>query len=185
MNWIQTFSGRKVDLEYPRPEDICIEDIAHALSQLCRFGGHCQGFYSVAEHSLLVEKVIDTALADFHALKLAALLHDAAEAYIGDLVTPLKKILVKETYLEGRWLDTIKKKFGLPLDLQPLPRQVVNADAFMLTIEVNALFPSVLPDWKFPKRPPESPEKYQPRCLPPALAETSFLTRFHELVGLL
>lgn len=82
-----TFSGRSVSLYDPTPEMICIEDIAHALSHVCRFGGHTREFYSVAQHSCLVSYL---APAEW---RLAALMHDATEAYLGDVIRPLKNIL--------------------------------------------------------------------------------------------
>lgn len=87
MTIINTFSGIEFDLLNPNPNDIDIEDIAHELSMLCRFNGHCKEFYSVAEHSVYVSYEIDEEFA------LIGLLHDAAEAYLGDVPTPLKKLL--------------------------------------------------------------------------------------------
>jgi hypothetical protein len=185
MNWVQTFSGRKVDLEYPKPEDIAIEDIAHALSRICRYGGHCKDFYSVAEHSLLVEKVIQDEICDCKPVNMAGLLHDAAEAYLGDMISPLKKIVTRELYLEGRWLDAISEKFALEVKLNPMNRRVHTADAFMMKVEVYSVLPSVHSDWGFPLKRPEFPSYYQPKCLPPAEAEKAFLARFRELVTVL
>jgi hypothetical protein len=82
---METFSGRRFFPFDPRPEDIDIVDIAHALSMTCRYGGHAKQFYSVAQHSVLVASKAPAHLA------LRALLHDAAEAYIGDLIRPIKK----------------------------------------------------------------------------------------------
>ncbi len=85
---IETYSGLYFDFTNPRAEDVCIEDIARALSMTPRFGGHTTSFYSVAEHSVLVRQlVIEAGRPD---LGLAALLHDAHEAYVGDIPTPLK-----------------------------------------------------------------------------------------------
>lgn len=82
--WIQTYCGRRFDFNHIRTEDISIIDIASALSKLCRFNGHCTEFYSVAEHSLYVSSLLPKEL------RLEGLLHDAAEAYTGDLTKPLK-----------------------------------------------------------------------------------------------
>jgi 5'-deoxynucleotidase YfbR-like HD superfamily hydrolase len=91
---IETHSGRYFDYSAPAAADICIEDIARSLSMTCRFRGHVTGFYSVAEHSVLVRQlVIEAGRPD---LGLAALLHDAHEAYIGDIPTPLKVVLGEE-----------------------------------------------------------------------------------------
>lgn len=84
MAWIQTFTGKKFPLDKPDPALIDIEGIAHALSLLCRFNGHCTRFCSVAEHSVHVAREIDLDLA------MEGLLHDAAEAYLGDVHSPLK-----------------------------------------------------------------------------------------------
>ena len=107
-NWIQTFqtfTGRLVDVVNPTPEMVDIEDIAHALSMTCRFSGHCRDFYSVAEHSVLVEQMgtwlMERDLRDDsqHSRRdevqhsLCLLLHDAAEAYVGDVITPVKRAL--------------------------------------------------------------------------------------------
>lgn len=82
-----TRTGLLVDILNPTEEMICSEDIAHALNNVCRFGGHTHGHYSVAQHSILV-----AALAPDD-MKLEALLHDASEAYLGDVIKPLKNIL--------------------------------------------------------------------------------------------
>ena len=88
--WIQTFTGRAFDLSNPQPEQVCIEDIAHALANCCRYAGHSRWHYSVAQHSLLVAEIV---AATDPELALTALLHDAAEAYIGDWSSPLKALM--------------------------------------------------------------------------------------------
>lgn len=94
--FIITYMGKRFFFDSFTPEDICIEDIAHALSHLCRFTGHLNMFYSVAQHSLLVsEKVPGNP-----GVKLAALLHDAVEAYTGDMASPLKGYLWKQASYE-------------------------------------------------------------------------------------
>lgn len=96
-HWIPTYSGVRFYPLDPRPEEVRIEDIAHALSHICRYGGHVPTFYSVAQHSVLVARCTERLLGvrGYRGQRLAAgaayaLLHDAGEAYVGDLVQPLK-----------------------------------------------------------------------------------------------
>lgn len=89
---IATISGRIVDLAAPTADMIDIDDIAHALSNICRYNGHVEYHYSVAQHSCVVHDLLAES-AGSYALCLAGLLHDAHEAYTGDIVTPLKQIL--------------------------------------------------------------------------------------------
>ncbi len=106
-----TQSGRLINLIYPKPEMINLQDIALALSNYCRFGGHLTSHYSVAEHSILVWQLCP------NSLKPAALLHDASEAYLGDVIKPLKNLLgdvYKE--LEDKWTTEIFLKYGVPLN---------------------------------------------------------------------
>lgn len=88
--WIQTFTGRAFDLSNPLPEMVDAEDIAHALSMLCRYTGHCAWFYSVAQHSILVSEIVAATAPE---LGLAALLHDADEAYTNDWSSPMKALM--------------------------------------------------------------------------------------------
>ena len=92
-NWFQTYTDKLVSVTGPKPEDVDIVDIAHALSMTCRFGGHCQDFYSVTEHSVNVYELNTFCRARTPNHDMAHLLHDAAEAYIGDVLTPLKRNL--------------------------------------------------------------------------------------------
>lgn len=107
-------SGIKIDLRNPKIDTILIVDIAHALGNICRFGGHPKLFYSVAQHSVLVQAMAPKRL------KKAALLHDATEAYLGDVIKPLKEILgavYKELELKFEYL--ICQKFGVvPEDMR-------------------------------------------------------------------
>lgn len=108
-----SYSGKKINLIEPTQDMIEINDIAHALSQICRFGGHSQSFYSVAQHSVIV-----AALAPME-WKKEALLHDAAEAYVGDIIKPLK-VLIEPVFenIEDRFMQAICEKFELnPLKL--------------------------------------------------------------------
>src|SRR3954466_16347451 len=114
--FIQTLSGRRVNPLDPAPEDIDPVDIANALANLCRFGGHSRGFYSVAQHSVIVCDLLEAQGATPDEL-MAALLHDAAEAYLGDLPHPIKhrselgaNFRAAEKLLEA----VIEERFALP-----------------------------------------------------------------------
>jgi hypothetical protein len=132
-DWIMTFTGKHFYPYSPIVEDIDIQDIAHALSQICRFGGHCSRFYSVAEHSILVS------IRCPQELKLVGLLHDAAEAYLGDVPTPLKQEWFQKT--EHNLMMAIYKRFDLrrfradqsSIDL------IKKIDSHLLLIEASAL----------------------------------------------
>lgn len=104
---IQTFTGKNINLLFPDYNLIDIEDIAEGLSKLCRFSGQCKRFYSVATHSIMVSKTVP------NHLRLAALLHDATEAYLGDVIKPLKNLLPDYQKIEYLWESAIKSKFKL------------------------------------------------------------------------
>lgn len=123
---IRLHSGRYMDPFDPKPEDICIEDIAHGLSHQCRFGGHTQNFLSVAQHSIGVALLVSAE----H--KLAGLLHDASEAYLGDIPTPIKKRLPEYMEAEDRLMRIIADKFGFQY---PLHQAVKEADRQALELE--------------------------------------------------
>ena len=90
MCWIQTYTGRKFHPLRPRVAEVDVRDIAHALSLKCRFGGHCRVFYSVAEHSVRVSRVLE---AKGRELAVWGLMHDAGEAYLPDVGRPVKSFL--------------------------------------------------------------------------------------------
>lgn len=105
-------SGTYFDPLNPRVEDVHLADIAHGLAHICRYGGHVASFYSVAEHSLHVSAQVWRTFGDKE-VALAALLHDATEAYIGDVVRPLKNLLPEYKEIEHRLARVIEQKFGL------------------------------------------------------------------------
>ena len=111
-NTITTFTGRHFDPMQIRTEDICIEDIAHALSLLCRGGGHLKYFYSVAQHSLNCAAEAK-ARGWSERLQLACLLHDASEAYLSDIIRPVKANLTGYLEIERRIMEKILEKFNL------------------------------------------------------------------------
>lgn len=107
-DWMQLSDGRALYPNDPRPEDFHIENIAHALSQICRFGGHSLSFYSVAQHSVLVSRICPPHLA------LEGLMHDAAEAYIGDMIRPLKH----DNSTLGRAYEAVERKIEIALSVR-------------------------------------------------------------------
>ena len=129
--YLSTYTGKKFFPFDPRPEQICIEHIAHGLSMLCRFSGQCPYFYSVAEHSIyLVHFLPDN-------LQLEGLLHDASEAYLADLPRPVKAGLPEYKAIEARVERVIAEKLGLPFPMAP---EVKAADQALLKHEVFSFF---------------------------------------------
>jgi hypothetical protein len=169
---IRTYPTRTmVDLEHPDPGKIHVEDVAHALAMTCRYAGHCRNFYSVAEHSLKVE-IIGQVSCVIKKQLLAFLLHDAAEAYLGDVTSPLKSLLPRYRELEKRWEAAVRERFGLP-DNESLWKLVRLADARALVAEQYVL------NWD-----PSIPKQSLPiDCWAPAEAGRRFLHRFHVLGG--
>lgn len=118
---IRTWSGRYVALLEPSPATINLPDIAHALAHVCRFGGHVPSFYSVAEHSLHVAAQLRRTYGD-PTLALWGLLHDATEAYLGDMVRPLKQQMPGYRDAESNLARVIEQRFGLPFFALDDPR---------------------------------------------------------------
>ena len=131
-DWIETFTGVKFYPLEPRMEEIRLDDIAHALSLLCRYNGHSKKFYSVAQHSVLCALE-----AEFRELPkdivLRALLHDAQEAYLSDVARPIKPYLSGFSKIEKKLQSMIYTKFGLD------PRDK-RADKLVSDIDYNVLF---------------------------------------------
>ncbi len=106
---IGSHDGHMIDLMDPRPEDFKIDRLAEALSKMCHWGGRCEGFFSVASHSVMVSQHL---MARF---EMAGLLHDAAEVYLNDIASPFKAQLTEYKAYERRFEDAIGKAFGLEL----------------------------------------------------------------------
>lgn len=111
-DWMQTFTGRQFWPLDPRPEEVDPIDIAHALGHQCRYAGHVRRFYSVAEHCILMSLFMPT-----RELALAALLHDATEAYVVDVPRPLKRHLAGYAEIEAGVMVAIAQRFELPLEV--------------------------------------------------------------------
>jgi hypothetical protein len=180
MTWLQTFTGKAFDLLDPKPETVCIEDIAHHLALINRFTGATREPYSVAQHSVLCSRIVPPELA------LTALLHDAAEAYVGDASRPLKAAMREVADLDRSHYDTISERveraiglhFGVELvDLDP---RVKRADLVMLATERVHLHGSAPRDWDLGVE----AHKFADNEITPwtwRQAEGVFLQRFREL----
>lgn len=167
---ILTVSGNYFPLLAPSADDIRVVDIAHALSNLCRFTGHVREFYSVAQHSVLVSQIVPPEDA------LAALLHDASEAYITDISKPLKPHLGGYVEIETRIMEVVLQAFGLPTCL---PDSVKRADLILLATEKRDLMPAHGDDWDLLRDIPCLQEPIVP--LPPRAARARFMDRFSQL----
>lgn len=179
---VRTRNGHFFDPSIGIISEIDINDIAHALSNICRYSGHCEQFYSVAEHSVLVSRIIRQMWPDDLNSIWAGLLHDATEAYVGDVTTPLKVLLPGFMALEDSIQKDIAHAFKIKWDVQTHQR-VKMADMIALSTEARLLFADVS-EW-------DSIKKYEPM---PALlrvdfptnsaqAKTSFLREFRKVQG--
>ena len=135
---IRTWTGVFFSPLEPHPEDIRAEDIAHALSLLCRANGHFSCFYSVGQHCLACEAEASAAGLP-RATRLACLLHDASEAYISDITRPVKLGLPEYRVIEKRLQDTIYRRFGIDPDDTAVMPEVSRIDDTMLYHEFLAL----------------------------------------------
>ena len=175
MAWIQTVSGRMFDFEQCVPEDIYVEDIAHALSNTCRFGGHLRDFYSVAQHSVHVaERAKNQKL---------GLMHDGSEAYIHDVTRPLKKLLgYTYAHIENRIMQCVYKRYDVQFSMDD-KQDLHIVDMRMLVTEAMQLHPKGIHSmWDVDvKEYPPYPLKLVP--WPPRIAKENFLMLFTSLFG--
>lgn len=172
--WIQTYTGRAFNVFTCKPEDVAIEDIAHALSMICRFAGHTRKFYSVGQHSILVASILPDNL------KLAGLLHDASEAYLVDLPRPIKYNMPEYQLIEKSVESVIAQAFNLP---NPLPKEVKCADSMLLCTEYNQLMGKIHDDFASFTYMPNGPSVLEIQPWTPDQTEETFLDMFYELGG--
>ena len=173
MIWLQTYTGKAFDLLNPTPEMVDIEDIAHALSLLCCFTGHTKEFYSVAQHSVLCASRAP------HKYAMHALLHDAHEAYVGDMNSPLKRLLGKSYYSISYGIQkVIDESFGIEREAKS--RQVIkNIDLRMLKTEARDLLGPAPRAWCVLEKP------YSKSIGPwlPSYAESTFMSAFRCIIA--
>jgi hypothetical protein len=194
--WIQTYTGRKFYPLTPRAADVCLEDIAHALANTCRFSGHCRQFYSVAQHSLLVVRAVrefpGVTPDDANRIAPAALMHDAAEAYLVDMPRPIKhswfciqaipggaRVCRDFKYMEHKIHAEICQRFAIPQAQDHDAAVIQVADNQLLATEARDLMAPPPEPWAV--LPPPLATRIDP--LPPAEAKAEFL-RVAGVLGL-
>jgi hypothetical protein len=167
-DWMQTYTGRAFWPLDPRADELDIRDIAHGLSMQCRYGGHCLDFYSVAEHCVLMARFAPSGL------ELATLMHDATEAYLADVIRPLKRHLANYKTVEAELEQVIAQRYGLPW---PMPPEVKRLDERIVADEKEqAMAPAPLPwaEWDNNSLPLGVPLQFWS----PKVAEEQFLRAF-------
>lgn len=167
-SWMQLASGRQFFPLDPRPEEIHIEDIASALSKLCRYNGHTKRFYSVAEHCVHVARAASPSVA------LEALMHDASEAYLCDIIRPIKPSLRDYGRIESALEQAIAERFDL---IYPMPDEVKRLDNAILADERDQAMATPPADWKLT----EPAIGVELQFWTPEKAEYEFLAMFRRL----
>jgi len=176
--YLQTVSGRWVNPFDPDPEQLDPGDIARALANQCRFGGHSRAFYAVAQHSVIVSRLVEERGGDAEDV-FAALMHDASEAYLGDMPHPLKHrsplgaaFKEAEQHLE----DAIRARFGIRADVPEIKR----ADRALLATERRAFSAE---SWHWPELEGVEPLDLELEAWSPDRAAEEFAARFAELAA--
>lgn len=167
---ISTRSGRRLYIHNPIIAQIDIDDIAHGLAHQCRFNGQTSDYYSVAQHSVIVASILPPEL------KLAGLLHDASEAYLGDIVQPLKELLPEYSSIESKFCEVIGQRFNVDLSHHEL---VKKADLIVLATERRDLMPMESVEWEVLASINSLVTTIKPQN--PMRAKESFLNTFFKL----
>lgn len=173
---MSTITGHFFDLANPADSRIDIVQIALALSKLCRYTGHTRSHYSVAQHSVIVSHAVPPHLA------MQGLLHDAAEAFTGDISAPVKRLVPEFKALERRIEESIFPRLGIPVDLAP---EVKEADILVRRTELRDLltWPVVdeHDDWRDVRTGPVL--SYRIAALPDDKAAQLFMDRYYQLLA--
>ena len=174
---IETAAGLQFDLQNPEAQMVSLADIAHSLGHICRYTGHCHGFYSVAEHSVLCSEVAEESWDERMAV--LALLHDAAEAYIGDINNPLKQMLKPRiSEIEAAIQAQVWTAMGIPAPAPEEHHNIKYVDAVLLACEARDLMTSGGRWWEIPV---DADRHIKPHCWKPMRAMDEFLVRAAEL----
>ena len=178
-SFIQTRHGRSVHVFDPQPEEFDIRDIAYALSMQCRFNGHIKQFYSVAQHSVYVSRA--AGYTNVPQARLWGLMHDASEAYIGDMPTPVKKWLPDFCAVEKNIEDAICLKFGIERTPE-IQMTVKECDRLLLVYEAKELHPYFdgIENWEARSDITGTITRLDPKfyAWPPEIAQMNFLKEF-------
>jgi hypothetical protein len=174
--YLQTVSGRWVNPFDPDPEQLDAGDIARSLANQCRFGGHCRAFYSVAQHSVIVSELVESRGGDAEDA-FAALMHDATEAYLGDMPHPLKhRSALGRAFreAEGHLEQAIRDRFRIRPDVLEIKR----VDRALLASERRAFSAET---WHWPELEGVDPLDIELTAWSPDEAEAAFNRRYAEL----
>ena len=174
--FLQTVSGRRVNPFDPDPSQLDVGDIARALANICRFGGHSRVFYSVAQHSVIVSELVEQRGGDADDV-FAALMHDASEAYLGDMPHPIKHrsalgaaFKAAEEHLEL----ALRERFRIKADVPEIKR----ADRALLATERRVFSAE---NWHWPELDGVEPPELELVAWPPDEAAAAFARRYAEL----
>jgi hypothetical protein len=169
-DWMQTYTGGVMYPLDPRPEEIRFDDIVGPLSKMCRYNGQCIKFYSVAEHCVHVAERAPLGL------QLDALMHDASEAYLSDVIRPIKPFLSNYAEIENGLMAAIAQRFGLQW---PMPLEIKRLDNAILADELAQNMAAPPRDWRLT----ESALGVTLRFWTPAEAKYQFTTAFYRYGG--
>lgn len=187
--WMQTFSGRKFYPLDPQRDDVELADVAHGLAMTCRYGGQCKRFYSVAEHCVVVSEYVERVARErgwsdeaVRAVAREALFHDSAEAYIGDMIRPLKHQPEMSEFrkAEASIEVAIFAKFAIA-STDSTHELVKEIDNRVLIDEISQLMPDAGMYLETPLIKTITALGAQLACLDPATAEATFMLRYKEL----
>ncbi len=172
--WYETFTGKRFFVLDPRPEDVCIKDIAHSLSQVVRYRGHALRFYTVAEHSVHVAREVRKRGGCYTEI-LRGLLHDAAEAYTGDVPSPIKSSIPALRKSDAAIERVIMEKYGVMVKFPPWIKAI---DTNIIVDERRAIMCPSGNVWATDHLPPLGIDI---RCWNSQQAEAEFSMEFHKL----
>jgi len=175
--WCETHTGKRFYPLDPDRSETDIIDIIHALSNTCRYNGHCSKFYSVASHSIVVSGMVSMYTSGWDTI-VAALAHDFTEAYLGDMVTPMKNLVPKYVEVEKQWQEKIDEMIGINVNLVDYDL-IKAADLAALRVEASMLMVSGGKNWNLPDSNQYNFDRSEIRHLIESLAGSSGFDEFN------